>query len=105
MAKEVNPRLVFERLFASHGRRGRPPTGRSASATTQSILDFVREDAQQLQGRLGANDRRKLDEYLTAVREIEQRIARRRDVPRPTAPNGMPAPTGVPDGLSRSTSG
>ena len=77
MAKEINPRSVFDRLFAGRGKTGSARrTGRSASSTSKSILDFALEDAQQLRGRLGLNDRRKLDEYLTSVREIEQRIAR-----------------------------
>lgn len=72
---ETNPRLVFERLFG-----GGDQTGESAAAAARrrrqqaSILDFVREDAQRLRGRLGVADQRKLDEYLTAVRELEQRI-------------------------------
>ena len=60
--------------------RRRPPrattTPPAATRYKQSILDFVAEDAQPLQSTLGANDQRKLDEYLTGVREIEQRIAK-----------------------------
>ena len=44
----------------------------------KSILDFVLEDARQLKANLGYTDRRKLDEYLTAVRELESRIERAR---------------------------
>ena len=40
----------------------------------KSILDFVLDDARQLQANLGVTDRRKLDEYMTAVHEIEQRL-------------------------------
>ena len=40
----------------------------------RSILDFVRDDAKALGSRVSGNDRRKLDEYLTAVREVEDRI-------------------------------
>jgi len=40
----------------------------------KSILDFVTEDASRLKSRLGYTDRHKLDEYLSAVRELEQRI-------------------------------
>src|SRR5262249_11982392 len=60
----------------------------------KSVLDFVNDDAIGLRGRLGATDRRKLDEYLTGVREIEQRIARAAAEPPPPQ---MPAPPpGVP---------
>ena len=63
----------------------------------KSILDFVREDARDLQRRLGVNDQRKLDEYLYAVRDIERRIhgadkleVAEREVPDYPRPAGMP---------------
>jgi hypothetical protein len=74
-AKEIDPRLVFERVFggpnpaetdAARGRRERD---------RKSVLDFVAEDAARVRGTLGAADRQKLDEYLTGVREVERRIA------------------------------
>ncbi len=77
-AKEINPRLVFDRLFGSPaGNQGGDDPARS-DRHNKSILDFVGEDAEQLQSTLGTADRRKLDEYLTGVREIEQRIGRGR---------------------------
>ena len=76
MAKEVNPKLVFDRLFAST-RMGETGAERAKRELyKRSILDFVAEDAASLKGRLGATDRRKVDEHLTAVREIEQRVSR-----------------------------
>ena len=87
---EVDPRLAFERLFASgeSGDNARRRTYR------KSILDFVMEDAKQLQSNLGATDRRKLDEYLTAVRELEQRIERAEKfattLPNYSRPSGIP---------------
>lgn len=79
MAKEVNPRLVFERLFASRSQPGSGSDTAPARARRdlyrKSILDFVADDAARLRDRLGNADRRKLDEYLTAVREVEQRVA------------------------------
>ena len=73
---EVDPRLVFERLFA-HGPSGENATARALrQANEKSVLDFVLEDARRLQSQLGRTDRHKLDEYMTAVREIEQRIER-----------------------------
>jgi hypothetical protein len=71
---EVDPRVVFERLFASADPAETRENRARRKQTQQSILDFVLEDARQLSGRLGATDRRKLDEYMTSVREIEQRI-------------------------------
>jgi hypothetical protein len=89
---EVDPRLVFERLF-SNGIPGE--TAESAARRRlgrQSILDFVLDDARRLRGGLGTNDRQKLDEYLGSVREIEQRLenaekftAPRTDYARPTS--------------------
>ena len=76
MPPEVDPRLVFERLFANNH------PGESAEARAKreryekSILDFVIEDTKKLKANLGRTDQRKLDEYLTAVRELEGRIER-----------------------------
>jgi hypothetical protein len=94
LAKEINPRLVFERLFASAG----PGQGDQARQRRyqRSILDFVAEDARQLRGRLGGTDQRKLDEYLTGLREIEQRLARFDPKVKVTGNAQAKAPTGIP---------
>jgi Protein of unknown function (DUF1552) len=74
MPPEVDPRLVFDRLFSS-GMAGETEENRAKrNLYNKSILDFVFEDAGSLKLKLGYTDRHKLDEYLTAVREIEQRI-------------------------------
>ena len=74
MPPEVDPRLVFERLFSS-GVKGEVDENRAKRrAYKKSILDFVLEDANGLKSKLGYTDRRKLDEYLSAVRELEVRI-------------------------------
>lgn len=92
---ETNPRQVFNRLFGN-GLPGQIAE-RDAKQTLyqRSILDFVMEDARRLQSNLGATDRRKLDEYLTAVRELEQRIERAERfasvMPNQTIPKGIPA--------------
>jgi hypothetical protein len=74
MAKEIHPRLVFERLFGSGEEASNSREERDAFR--KSILDFVADDAQRLQDRLGQSDRQKLDEYFSSVRELEQRIER-----------------------------
>ncbi len=96
MTPEPNPRLAFERLFGagSPGERGR--SLRQRLEQQRSILDFVLDDTRSLGDELGSRDRKKLDEYLTSVREIERRIQqaeRFRDVPDPAceAPAGIPA--------------
>jgi hypothetical protein len=72
---EINPRAVFERLFGDD--ETTDPAVRSVHAREdRSILDFVRDDSARLQGKLGAGDRRKLGEYLDALRDIERRIQR-----------------------------
>jgi hypothetical protein len=97
MAKEVNPKLVFDRLFGKG-----PATSAADQAKNKkyrkSILDFVAEDARDLQSRLGTGDRRKVEEYLTAIREIEVRIDRANSPDQEeTAPLvDYPQPAGVP---------
>jgi hypothetical protein len=76
MAKEINPRLVFERLFAGQVKDEADAARSKRERYKLSVLDFVMEDASQLKNRLGATDQRKLDEYLSAVREVELRLAR-----------------------------
>jgi hypothetical protein len=71
MPKEVTPRAAFDRMFAS----GNAGDRREQNFVRQSILDVVRDDALKIMNRVGATDRRKLDEYFSSVREIEQRIA------------------------------
>lgn len=100
MPKEVDPRLVFDRLFGSRADKLSPAERAKRKRREKSVLDFVREDARQLHANLGVNDRRKLDEYMGAVREIELRITRFEasdDCNRP-AP-GAARPGGIPDDL------
>src|SRR6266542_431532 len=74
MPPEVDPRQVFDRLFSS-GMEGETEENRAKrDLYNKSILDFVTEDARRLKSRLGYTDRHKLDEYLSAVSELEQRI-------------------------------
>jgi hypothetical protein len=74
VGKEINPRLVFERLFAAGTPREIDRSAQQRQQLKKSVLDFVAEDAKRLQAKLGRNDHRKLDEYLTGVREIERRL-------------------------------
>lgn len=74
VAKEIQPRLVFDRLFGTQ-----PGNDRSEAARAfyrRSILDLVAGDAARLQRTVGQTDRRKLDEYFTGIRELETRIER-----------------------------
>jgi hypothetical protein len=94
VAKETNPRSVFERLFAVPGKGD--SKGARRQRYKQSILDFVGEDARALRNRLGGPDQRKLDEYLTGIREIEQRLDRADSAVAVSAPSGTSRPTGIP---------
>jgi hypothetical protein len=94
-AKEVDPRLVFERLFGDRTRGGSDVVNARREKRDRSLLDFVAEDARRLGEKLGAADRRKLDEYLTGVREIERRIV----AARPAVEIGrssLKEPAGIP---------
>ena len=92
MAKEINPRLVFDRLFGNS--LGSGQTRRSR--VRQSVLDVVSEQAADLKNRLGQTDQQKIDQYFTSVREIEQRIARVTTAAPIAPPDDFAAPTGVP---------
>ncbi len=96
VAKEVNPRLVFERLFGdADSSSGSADERVRRRYLRKSVLDFVAEDARNLAPILGLNDRRKLDEYMTSVREIERRIARaEHKIGDPAAPKHQPP--GIP---------
>lgn len=91
LPKEVNPKVVFERMFAS------VPDAQRAKrdARRKSVLDFVREDSKDLAGRLGKRDVRKLDEYFTSVRDIELRIERAEKLP-PVKKPDYETPSGIP---------
>ncbi len=93
MSKEINPKLVFDRLFST------APKGDDNAARRdrykESVLDFVAEDTKSLQSTLGSNDQRKLDEYLTGVRELELRIAKAPPAAEVGA-NKMDRPNGIP---------
>jgi hypothetical protein len=95
MPPELNPRIVFERLFGTADFSSSPETRARRALYRKSILDLAREDTQQLVGTLGPADRRKLDEYLSAVREIEQRIESAEKDNRQLTP-GIEKPAGIP---------
>ena len=81
---EANPRLVFDRMFRGRApvvpnwktRASAPAKPESAKKDTidRSVLDLVREEANDLRRDLGAADRKRLDQYLDGVRSIERRI-------------------------------
>ncbi len=83
---EINPRRAFDRLFGNTGADAARFQQRSAAR--QSVLDFIADDAQRLQNRLGATDRRKLAEYFESVRAVEKQIAQMASLPAIDVPAG-----------------
>jgi hypothetical protein len=94
LAPEHNPQFAFERLFGDGPRNERVANLKRREYEQHSILDYVMEDAKSLNSRLDGRDKQKLDQYLTSVREIEQRIAIAKSMP--VATPDLDAPAGVP---------
>jgi len=94
VSPEPNPRLVFERLFGAGSRDDRQANLKRRQQDQRSLLDFVLEDASAVQRKLNGRDREKLDQYLSSVREIEERIQRAEKMP--AANPKMDAPSGIP---------
>ncbi len=74
MAKEINPRMAFERLFGSASGAGADAAKRLAMK--KSILDSVRSQSESLSKIVGRDDKQKLDEYFTSIRDVEMRLER-----------------------------
>jgi hypothetical protein len=94
----LDPRALFERLFGT----GQPMTPEQRARQTvyrRSILDFVTESTHKLESSLGPTDRRKLDEYLSAIRQVERQIERAEKDTTPIEP-GMDKPYGIPADFS-----
>ena len=92
LAPVINPLTAFNQLFGGTDEGATQAEQDKRRASLTSVLDYVLTDAESLQTRLGASDRMKLDEYFTAVRELETRL---------TNPAGMcesgPAPADALD--------
>lgn len=93
---EINPKAVFDRLFTGGGSRLTQATVAERDFYRRSILDYVLDDARRVRNRVATADRRKLDQYLTGVREVERRIQNA------SAPVDLPGtdftrPAGIPE--------
>jgi len=89
---EINPRVVFERLF---GEPGTPEQRLARIRQNRSVLDSVVDELNGLERGLGPRDRVRLDEYLDNIREIEQRI-QRTESSNSSQVTSLDAPVGVP---------
>jgi hypothetical protein len=94
---EVNPRQVFDRLFAD---KPNDPEARARNELRASVLDSVLEDARDLDRKLGGSDKKKLDQYLSGVRELEKRVARAEPLSPTVLPDDVSRPAGVPADLT-----
>ncbi|MCB1128469.1 MAG: DUF1552 domain-containing protein, partial [Verrucomicrobiae bacterium] len=84
---ERNTQQIFNQLFGVE--KDSKETIRRRLSRRGSILDLVADDAKRVNGKLGREDRSKLDEYLTAVRQVEERTRRADEwlnVPKPVVP-------------------
>jgi hypothetical protein len=91
---QINPRVVFERMFGSGG----TPEERAARARTDlSLLDAVLTSANKLKADLGGHDRARIDEYLENLREVERRIGKLEQAATDTRLNVPDAPTEIPE--------
>ncbi len=91
---ENNPRVIFERLFGASDSTD-PKIRAVRLQQDRSILDSVTDRVKELQRRLGAGDNRKVDDYLTSLRDVERRIQKTeeqgaKDVPDVARPSGIP---------------
>ncbi len=96
LPKEINPRAVFTRLFGDPNQMAAERDRAKQAMYRRSVLDLVSDDARKLDADLGVADRRKLEEYLEAVRSVEKQIqsaelAEARRLPQMEAPEGIPA--------------
>jgi hypothetical protein len=94
---ESDPRLMFDRLFSA---RPNDPTRIRRENQRASVLDAVMEDARALERELGGADQQRLDQYLSNVRDLEQRIGRADALPPVQLPAGASAIRRVPADLS-----
>ncbi|MEO5958990.1 MAG: DUF1552 domain-containing protein [Opitutaceae bacterium] len=113
VAPEVDPRLLFERLFGSGSPAERKQNLLMRQRQQRSILDYVANESRSIgralagasddsrgAGGLTARDKEKLDQYLTSVREIEQRIERAEKLASTRPSPGMETPSGIPSSFT-----
>ena len=102
VAKEIDPGAVFDRLFAGQTSKETRRAKTTREKYRKSVLDFVLEDAKSLHQKLPAVDRRKLDEYLYSVRDVENRLVgvERLEFTEEGVPD-FPRPAGVPQDLAK----
>jgi len=94
---EVNPQIIFDRLFSDNPN---DPDRLKRGRLRASVLDAVLDDAHSLERQLGGADRQKLDQYLSSVRDLEDRIQRAEKLPPIQPPEGTKKPEQLPADLT-----
>jgi hypothetical protein len=94
---EVEPKLIFDRLFSDNPN---DPERLKRGRLRASVLDAVLDDAHDLERTLGGSDRQKLDQYLSSVRDLEERIHRSEKLPPVVLPEGTQRPEELPADLT-----
>ena len=89
MNPEIEPKLAFDRLFGGGSSDESREARLRRENENKSVLDFVLGQTKSLQRNLGTNDRQKLDEYLTAIRDVEKRIEQNGKMPPPVPEGAM----------------
>lgn len=96
---EWEPRAIFTKLFVDNSAEAKQRVA-ARFERNKSILDDVMESTRELANKLGTNDRRTVDEYLSTVREVERRAIVARawaDKPSKPKPSGVNPPGAIPD--------
>ena len=91
---ELNPQVVFERMFGEGGTQQERATRRDQD---RSILDSVSKSLVRFKRDLGAADRAKLDEYTDDIRELERRLEIAKKATGSVSAEGVVVPTGIPE--------
>jgi len=99
---ELSPRALFERLFGD-GESTDPAVRLKRMSQDRTILDFVSGDLTRLENTLGAGDKRKLEEYVEGIRDIERRISKAEEQSATMKMPVMERPTGIPDTFEEHT--
>jgi Protein of unknown function (DUF1552) len=93
---EINPKMVFDRLFTSGTSSLTQATVADRDFYKKSMLDYVLDDANRIRARVAKTDQRKLDQYLSGVREVERRIEHSQSAVELPGP-GFERPVGIPE--------
>jgi len=97
---EMNPRVVFDRMFGDMDVSGSLRDRNNDAAYRKSVLDLTLQDSQRLQREVGPTDRRKLDEYFSCIRELEMQLDKAATQLKVKLPNGVQSPAGIPSNFA-----